>query len=177
MPTFGKPTSATSATSFSSSRSQRSSPCSPCSANDGRPPAVRQEAGVAATSSSARGGEEPVAVVDEIGEHVPPVVVAHDRALGHRDHRVGAAGPVAALALPVDAVVGPPMRMVAKREQRRDVAIGHEPDVAAVAAVAAVRAALRDVRLAAERDAARAAVTAVHMQVALVDEARHTGPA
>ena len=100
-------------------------------------------------------------------------MVAHDRSLGDRDHGVGAAGAVAALALPVDAVVGPPVRMVAERQQRCDVAIGDQPDVAAAAAVAAVRAALRHVRFATERDAARAAVTAFDVQVALVDEAGH----
>ena len=43
-----------------------------------------------------------------------------------------------ALALPVLAVRGPPVRVVAEGQQRRDVAVGHQPDVAAAAAVAAV---------------------------------------
>ncbi len=65
------------------------------------------------------------------------------------------------------------MRMIPKAEQRRDVAIGDEPDVAAATAVAAVRATLRHVRFATERDAARAAVTALDVDVRLVDEAGH----
>ena len=44
--------------------------------------------------------------------------------------------------------VGPAVRVVAEREQRRDVAVGLQPDVAAVAAVAAVGTALGDVGLA-----------------------------
>ena len=51
-----------------------------------------------------------------------------------------------------------------------DVAVGQQPDVAAVAAVAAVGAALGDVGLAPERDRARAAVAAPHVELRLVDE-------
>ena len=62
------------------------------------------------------------------------------------------------------------VRVVAEREQRRDVAVGLQPDVAALAAVAAVGPALGDVRLAPHRDAARAAVAALHVELRLVDE-------
>ena len=138
-----------------------------------RPPAVRQEASVAAAASSALRGEEPVAFVDEVGQHEARFVVAHDRALGDRDQGVGTAGPVATLALAVNAVAGAAMRVVSKPEQRCDIAVGDEPDVAAAAAVAAVRPTLGHVGFAAERDAARAAVTAFDVDVRLVDEAGH----
>ena len=75
----------------------------------------------------------------------------------------------------MDAVVGPTVRVVAERQQRRHVVVGDEPDVAAVAAVAAVRAAHGDGALTAEADAARAAVTAASVQLALVDELGHFG--
>ena len=51
--------------------------------------------------------------------------------------------------------------------------VGDEPDVAALAAVAAVRPAEGDRTLPAERHAARAAVTAAHVELALVDELGH----
>ena len=58
-------------------------------------------------------------------------------------------------------------------EQRRDVAVGRDGHVAAIAAVAAVGPALRDVRLASKGDRARAAVTAAQVALHLVDERGH----
>src|SRR5207244_9376855 len=84
--------------------------------------------------------------------------------------------PVAAVGLlrrAMHPVRRPPERMVLEREQRRDVAIGDEPHVAALASVTAVGSALGDVRLAPERHRAGAAVACLHMETALVDEARH----
>jgi hypothetical protein len=63
--------------------------------------------------------------------------------------------------------------MVAKGEQRCDVPVGDEPHVAALAAVPAVRPALRDVRFTPERNTTSATVSPAHVQVALVDEAGH----
>ncbi len=77
------------------------------------------------------------------------------------------------LALAVNSVVGTAMRVVAKRQQGRHVVIGDQPDVAALAAVAAVRAALHDRALTSERHAARAAIAAAHVELAFVDELRH----
>ena len=87
------------------------------------------------------------------------VVVADDGALGHGHDEVVAAGAVPLLALPVRCRCRPGgAGWSLEGEQRGHVAVGHQPDVAAVAAVAAVGAALGDVGLAAERDRARAAV-------------------
>src|SRR5262245_6555707 len=63
--------------------------------------------------------------------------------------------------------------MVTEGEQRGDVAVGHEPDVAAIAPVAAVGSALVDVRLPPERDGPGPAVAPLHMEAALVDEPGH----
>ena len=65
---------------------------------------------------------------------------------------------------------GPAVRVVAEGQQRGHVAVGDQPDVAALAAVAAVGAAPGDVRLAPEGDAARAAVAASDVEAAFVDE-------
>ncbi len=60
-----------------------------------------------------------------------------------------------------------------KAEERRLVLGRHEPDVAAVAAVAAVGAAPVDVRLAPPRHRAGAAVARARVQLGLIDEAGH----
>jgi len=64
--------------------------------------------------------------------------------------------------------------MVAEREQRRDIPIRAQPDVAASAAVTAVRTAPWHVRLASERDTAGATVAALHVALREVDEAGHS---
>jgi len=48
--------------------------------------------------------------------------------------------------------------------------VGHQPDVAALAAVAPVGATLGDVRLPPEADRARAAVTGFGVELSFVDE-------
>ena len=65
------------------------------------------------------------------------------------------------------------MRAAVVAEQRGDLRVGDEHDVAAVAAVAAVGAGERLELLAAHRDAAVAAVTGAQEQRHLVDEADH----
>ncbi len=74
----------------------------------------------------------------------------------------------------VPRAVGPRLRlavrMVPEREQRRDVAVGLEPDVAALAAVAAVGPALGHVGLTAHRDCAGTAVATLDVELRLVDE-------
>ena len=65
------------------------------------------------------------------------------------------------------------MGVVAEGEQRRDVAVGHEPDVTALAPVAAVGTAHHDGSLPAEADAAGAAVTSTDIELGFVDKGGH----
>jgi hypothetical protein len=60
------------------------------------------------------------------------------------------------------------MGMVAECQKRCDISIGDEPDVAATTAIAAIGAALGDMGLATERDAACTAVTTTHIDLTLV---------
>ena len=133
------------------------------------PPPVRQEAGVAPPAPPAPGGQPAVARPTQVGQHLA-VAVLHDGALRHRHLEVVAPVAVLALAPAVRAVGGPPVGMVAERQQGGDVAVGHQPHVAALAAVAAVGPAPGDVGLAPEGDAARAAVAASDVEPAFVDE-------
>ena len=134
---------------------------------------VRQELRVAATAATAAGRQPAIAVVRQVGEHLTGVHVVRDRALGHLDLERLAALAVLILALAVHAVGRTTVRVVLEREQRRDVAVGDEPDVAAVAAVATVRAAERLGALATERHTAGSAVTTTHVQLDVVDEIAH----
>ena len=137
------------------------------------PPLVRQELGVAAPASPTGSREPAVAVVDEFGEHVTGVHVEHDGAHRHGDLERLAPATVHVLALAVHPIIRPTVRVVAEREERRHVVIGDQPDVAAVAAITAVRSAHRLGTFTAEADAARAAITTSDVQLALVDELRH----
>ena len=136
------------------------------------PPPVRQEPGVAAPAATALAGEPALAGADQVGEH-DAVLVADGGALGHRHLEVAPPPAVLALALPVHAASRRAVRVVLERDQRRDVAVDDEPHAAAVAAVAAVGPAPGHVRLAPEADGARAAVTALDVETALIDELRH----
>ena len=131
-----------------------------------RPPGVGQEAGVAPArpgrrgrrGTSRRGGR---------GRRGPSpsrsrTIVPSGTATTEVD--AGAAGALVARA--VGAGGGPAVGVVAEGEQRGDVAVGPEPDVAALAAVAAVGAALRDVGLPPERDRAGAAVATAQVDLA-----------
>ena len=138
-----------------------------------RPPPVVEELGVAAPASPAGGGEEAIAVVEQLGQHFVRVEVLHDRALRHLDLERLAAPAVQILALAVNTAAGTTVRMVTEGEQRRHVVIGHQPHVAALAAVAAIGPAHDDRTLAPKRDAARPTVAAAHVELALVDELGH----
>jgi hypothetical protein len=63
--------------------------------------------------------------------------------------------------------------MIAKREQRRDIAIRAQPDRSPLAAIAAVGTTLRNVGLAAKRCTARAAITAFDIALRGIDKPGH----
>ena len=69
------------------------------------------------------------------------------------------------LALAVFAVARTTVGMITKREKRRNVVVGDEPDIAALRAVAAVGTAAGHVCFTAKRDRARAAVAAAHIDL------------
>ena len=101
------------------------------------------------------------------------MLVAHDGAHRNEDEQVGAGRAVLALPLTVRAIAGGAVRVVLEGEQRGDVAVGHEPHVAAAAPVAAVGAAPGNVRLAAERHAAGTAVARLDVDLGFVKESGH----
>ena len=86
----------------------------------------------------AGGGQPAVAVVDEVGQQLAVCRSRTTVPSGTGTSQVGAALAVVVLALAVGAVAGPAVRVVAEGQQRGHVAVGDQPDVAALAAVAAV---------------------------------------
>ena len=70
----------------------------------------------------------------------------------------------------------PAVRVVAERDERAHVAVGHQPHVATVAAVATVRTTEGHRPLTAERHAAGTAVATTHVQLGDIDELAHSDP-
>src|ERR1039458_5025740 len=131
-----------------------------------------REGGVTQPAAAARGGYEPAAGADEIGEDLA-VRGLHLGPVRHWDDQVGAvgAGPVRTLALL--AVTGPADRAAVEVEQGRRARVHFEDHIPAVAAVAPVRAAERLELLAMNRGAAVPAVAGLHLQRDPVGELRH----
>ena len=172
MPALGKPTSATSATVFSSRTTSPSQP-------EG---AEQREAGCLALGVGERGVAEAALTAGRDDEsHAGLVEVGELAAVGRRDH--GAQRnrqlerltliPAAVVAHAGSAVAARAVRAAVVAEQGRDLRVGDERDVAAVAAVAAVGSGERLELLALDRDAAVAAVTGAQVERHLVDEGRH----
>ncbi len=110
-------------------------------------------------------------MVHQVGEQLAALVHPHHGSLGNGDDEIAAALAVLLGAGAVGTALALAVGMVTEREQRGDVAVGCDPDVAALAAVAAVGPPARHVRLASERDRSRAAVATLHVQLGFVDEA------
>ena len=113
---------------------------------------------VAEAAIAARGQPEALADLGQVADQRLVVFLEDLRAGRHLQHDVGALGAGAVAAHAVDAGLGLEMLLVAIVDQRVEPVDGLDPDVAAAAAVAAVRSAELDELLAPERDAAGAAV-------------------
>ena len=135
----------------------------------GRPPVVLKEPRVAASALPALAGAVTHAVGVEVGEDLA-FGRLDDGAHRHARHVVGAAFAVLLPALAVHARFGAAVGMIPEREQRRHVAIGNEPHVAAVATVAAIGTAAGHVGFATERHRARAAVAGFDVNLRGIDE-------
>jgi hypothetical protein len=112
-------------------------------------------------------------VLEQFGEQLPGVEVVNGRALRHGHLDVVAPATMQVLALAVGAPRRPPVRMITESEQGRHVVVGDEPHVAALTAIAPIRPAADDRTFPTEAHRARAAVSAAHVELALVDELGH----
>src|SRR5690606_8627172 len=105
---------------------------------------------VAEPALAAARHQQAIAIADQVADHLVGVDVHHLGAHRHHDHHVVPALAIALLAHAVLATLGAEHLLVAEVHQRVQVAGGLDPDVAALAAVAAVRTTERDVLLAPE---------------------------
>ena len=127
------------------------------------------EARVAAPALAAVRDDQALPLDREVAEQ-RPVLVAHLGADGHVDEQVLAVGAVTLRALAVPARAGAHVRLVIESVEVAHLARGDEDDVTTARAVAAVGAALGDVLLAPEADAAVAAASAARADLGPVGE-------
>ncbi len=132
----------------------------------------RGERGVAETTAAAAGGDEAGADADQVGDQLTRLGVAYHCAVGHPDHQVAALGAGAVGALAGLAAGGALVRMAMQVEQRGHTRVDEQHDIAAPAAVTAVRAAERLELLAMHRRAAMAAVAGGGVQERVVYKGR-----
>jgi hypothetical protein len=125
---------------------------------------------VAEAAVSAFGEQETLPHLGQVADQRLVVLLEDLRAGRHAQHHVGALGAGAVAAHAVDAGLGAEMLLVAVVDQRVQ-AIDHlGPDIAAAAAVAAVRSAELDELLAAERQRARAPVAGADIDLGLIEK-------
>ena len=135
-----------------------------------RPVGGGGEAGVAQPAAAAGGGEKGLFGLGQVGEHNAAVRILDDRAERHADDAVLAAPAVLVAALAAAAVVRPEVGPVTEIDERAQVAVGHQKDVPALAAIAAVGPAPGHEFFPPETDAAVTAVTGFHKELGLVDK-------
>src|SRR5262249_5961291 len=135
------------------------------------------EAGVATAALRPAGHHETLASLGEVAQALAAVAVGDGGAEGHAEHGVLPAPPVLVGALPMRAALRGVVPLVVEVEERGHGRISLEDHVAAVAPVAAVRAASGHELLTPEADAARAAVASLDEHVDLVDEHGVVAPA
>ncbi len=138
----------------------------------GRDPPGAGQGGVAEPAAAAGGDDEPGAVAEHVGEDLA-LGGGHDGAVGHAQLDVVAVGAVLVPALADAALLRGAVRGAVVLQQRRDLGVDDEDDVAAGTAVAAVRAAQRLELLAVHGGHAVAAVPAADVQGHAVDELAH----
>ena len=129
-----------------------------------------REIGVAEAAVAALGEQDALADLGHVGDQRLAVLVEDLRAGRHLEHHVRALGAGAVPAHAVPALLGLEMLLVAVVDQRVQALDALGPDVAAAAAVAAVRPAELDEFFAPERDAAGAAVAGADVDLGLVEE-------
>ena len=141
----------------------------------GRATHRRHKVGIAQTAGATGRHDNALAVVHQVGnlEHRGlrlGIELAHHGAHGNLQDQVLAALAIATSALAVRAALGAEVMLKAVIDQRRQLSIGLDDDIAATTAVAAIGAALGDKCLAPKRHASGSAVAAAHVNAADIGE-------
>ncbi len=132
--------------------------------------------GVAEAAVAARGDDDALANLGEVGEERAAFLVDDLGSDRNFQHRVGAPPAGAIAAHPVHAGLGLEVLLIAKVDQRVEAVRAFDHDIAAAPAVAAVRAAELDEFLAPERDRARPAVAGADIDPRLVEKLHRRKP-
>ena len=141
----------------------------------GRAAHRRHKVRVAQTTGTAGRHDYALAIVYEVGnlEHRGlrlGVELAYHGTHGNLQDQILAAFTVTTGTLPVRAALGAEVMLKAVIDQRRQLGIGLDDDIAATTAVAAIGAALGDKCLAPKRHASGSAVAAAHVNAADIGE-------
>lgn len=141
----------------------------------GRAAHRRHKVRIAQTASTAGRHNDALAIMHQVGnlEHRGlrlGVELAHHGTHGNLENKVLAALTVTTGTLPVRAALGAEVMLKAVIDQRRQLSIGLDDDIAATTAVAAIGAALGDKCLAPKRHASGSAVAAAHVNAADIGE-------
>src|SRR5271157_4119366 len=126
--------------------------------------------GVAPASVAPLAQDDPLAVLDHLGDDPVGLFVGHDRPEGEPELGIAPLLAVAVLALPVLAPPRLPVRLELVVDQVVRVVVPKEDDVPSPSAVAAVGPPPGLVLLAAERDAAAPAVAGDNLDHAFIDK-------
>src|SRR5271166_6690557 len=132
--------------------------------------------GVAETPVAARGDDNALAWVREVGEHRAALLVEHLRSDRRLQHRIGSPSPCTVLAHAVHPSFGLEVLLVAKVDESVEAIRAFDHNVASAPAVAAVGAAELDEFLAPERDAARPAVARADVDARLIEKLHASRP-
>ena len=134
---------------------------------------IRQETGITATATATSNCHPPVTMIVQLGKDLPGVHIAYHRALGHRDLKALPTSTVKVLTFSMHTVTSTPVWMVSKGEQRRHIVVGDQPDVATIATITTIWAAVHHGAFTPKRHAPGPSVTSAEVQLTFVDELRH----
>ena len=134
---------------------------------------VGEELCVAVSALAAFGDAVALAVVGEVDDLFAFKRGDHG-ANRHLDETVVPGGSMSLLPHSVNARSGATMGVVTEAEERSDVAISDQPDIATTTTITAIGTTFRHMALSAERHAACTAVTRLGMELRAIDEGGHT---
>lgn len=135
----------------------------------------RHKVGIAQTAGATGRHDDALAVVHQVGNLKHRglrlgIELAHHGAHGDLENQVLAALAIATSALTMRAALGTEVMLKSVIDQRRQLSIGLDDDIAATTAVAAIGAALGDKCLAPKRHASCSAVAAANVNAADIGE-------
>jgi hypothetical protein len=126
--------------------------------------------GVASSAPSTSGGDRALLMRHEIYQDLAKVRRANDRPNRDANHTVLAIAPLLVTAATVLTPFSGISPLIAEIQERTEVAVGHQDDIAPFASIAAVRPPFGHVFLSAETDAATPSITCPDEDFGFIDE-------